>query len=97
MASVTKVTPFLSPTQAAHRKVKRSARVYLTPEEILAVLKTARAHSVRDWAMILLAYRHGLRASEVCGLKLADIDLKSGSVAIRRLTGCGKSRIYATE
>jgi site-specific recombinase XerD len=37
--------------------------------------------------MILLAYRHGLRASEVCGFKLADIDLKSGSISIRRLKG----------
>lgn len=37
--------------------------------------------------MILLAYRHGLRASEVCGLKLTDVDLKAGSVSIRRLKG----------
>ncbi len=60
---------------------------YLTPEEILAVLKAARGRAIRDWAMVLLAYRHGLRASEVCGLKLADIDLKAGSVSIRRLKG----------
>jgi len=38
-------------------------------------------------AMILLVYRHGLRASEICGLKLTDIDLKSGSISIRRLKG----------
>ena len=37
--------------------------------------------------MILLAYRHGLRASEVCGIKLADVDLKSGSISVRRLKG----------
>jgi site-specific recombinase XerD len=37
--------------------------------------------------MILLAYRHGLRASEVCGIKLADLDLKAGSISIRRLKG----------
>jgi site-specific recombinase XerD len=60
---------------------------YLTPEEILAVLKAARERAVRDWGMILVAYRHGLRASEVCGLKLADIDLKAGSISIRRLKG----------
>jgi len=60
---------------------------YLTPEELLAVLKAARARSARDWAMILLAYRHGLRASEVCELKLADIDLKAGSISIQRLKG----------
>jgi site-specific recombinase XerD len=37
--------------------------------------------------MILLAYRHGLRASEVCGIKMADLDLKAGSISIRRLKG----------
>jgi site-specific recombinase XerD len=60
---------------------------YLTAQEILAVLKVARSRSARDWAMILLAYRHGLRASETCSLRLADIDLKAGSVSVRRLKG----------
>jgi type 1 fimbriae regulatory protein FimB len=60
---------------------------FLTPEETLAVLRAARGRSTRDWAMVLLSYRHGLRASEVCGLKLSDIDLKSGSISIRRLKG----------
>jgi len=87
MAATAKVIPLASPAQAIPRKTNRSARVYLTPEEILAALKAARGHSVRDWAMILLAYRHGLRTSEVCGLKLADIDLKAGSISIRRLKG----------
>jgi len=57
-------------------------RTVLSPEETLALLKAARSHSTRDWAMILLAYRHGLRPSEVCGLNLADIDLKAGSISI---------------
>jgi type 1 fimbriae regulatory protein FimB len=60
---------------------------FLTPEEMLAVLKAARSRSSRDWAMILLAYRHGMRASEVCGLRRNDVDLKSESIIIRRLKG----------
>jgi site-specific recombinase XerD len=68
-------------------RLTRSKMVHLTPEELLAILKTARARSARDWAMILLAYRHGLRASEVCDLKIADADLKVGSLSIRRLKG----------
>ena len=68
-------------------QVVRQKMVHLTPEELLAVLKAARSHSARDWAMVLLAYRHGLRASEVCDLKLADADLKAGFVSIRRLKG----------
>jgi len=66
---------------------KRGQMTFLTPAETLAVLKAARERSTRDWAMILLAYRHGLRASEVCGLKLADVDLKTGSIFVRRLKG----------
>jgi site-specific recombinase XerD len=63
------------------------AMIALTPDELLAVLKAARSRSARDWAMILLGYRHGLRASEVCSLKLADVDPKADSISIRRLKG----------
>jgi site-specific recombinase XerD len=66
---------------------KRGRMTILTPQGTLALLKAARKRSTRDWAMILLAYRHGLRASEVCGIKLANVDLKSGSISIRRLKG----------
>jgi site-specific recombinase XerD len=68
-------------------RVKRGRMVILSPQEMLALLKAAKNRSKRDWAMILLAYRHGLRASEVCGVKLADVDLKAGSISIRRLKG----------
>jgi integrase len=68
-------------------RTKRGRMIILTPQETLALLKAARKRSTRDWAMILLAYRHGLRASEVCGIKLPDIDLKAGSISIRRLKG----------
>src|ERR1019366_3715210 len=66
---------------------KRGSMMFLTTDETLMVLKAARERATRDWTMVLLAYRHGLRASEVCGLKLADIDLKTGSISIRRLKG----------
>src|ERR1700681_2057669 len=68
-------------------RIKHGRMTSLSPQEMLALLKTARKRSTREWAMILLAYRHGLRASEVCGIKLADVDLKSGSISIRRLKG----------
>ncbi|MGA8224411.1 MAG: tyrosine-type recombinase/integrase [Candidatus Acidiferrales bacterium] len=63
----------------------------LTPEEIIKVLKIAANESTRNHAMILLAYRHGMRASEVCGLKVSDIDLKAGEIVIRRLKGSLKT------
>src|SRR5215472_9340467 len=57
------------PTRQSH------SRKALTPEEILKVLKVA-SQSKRNLAMILLAYRHGMRASEVCELRLSDLDLR---------------------
>lgn len=80
------VIPF--PVHEDRRTRRKHGRMtILTPQEMLDLLKAARKRSVRDWTMILLAYRHGLRASEVCGLKLADLDLKAGSISIRRLKG----------
>jgi len=37
--------------------------------------------------MVLVGYHHGMRASEVCDLRLADVDLKTGSISVRRLKG----------
>ena len=87
MEATKKAIPLGLSAQASTRNPRRSTLIFLSPEEVLAVLKAARGRSTRDWAMILLAYRHGLRASEACGLKLADIDMKSGSISIRRLKG----------
>ncbi len=61
--------------------------IYLEPSEVLSVLKAAKARSTRSFAMVLLAYKHGLRASEVCNLRIGDVDLKNGSVVVDRLKG----------
>ena len=47
---------------------------YLKPDELRRLIEVAAIHSKRDVAMILLSYRHGLRASEVCGLTLDAVD-----------------------
>lgn len=61
--------------------------VHLEPPEVLSVLRCARTKGVREWAMVLLAYKHGMRASEICNLRLSDIDLKNASVVVTRLKG----------
>jgi len=58
----------------------------LTQDEIFKVLR-AVSDSPRDHAMVLLAFRHGMRASEVCGLELKDLDLRNNEIVIRRLKG----------
>src|ERR1700676_4951261 len=62
----------------------------LTQEEILKVLKVA-SDDRRNLAMIVLGFKHGMRASEICGLELRDIDLKNGEITIRRLKGSLKT------
>jgi integrase len=41
-------------------------------------------HGHRDATMILVAYRHGLRASEVCGLEWHQVELDQGRLHVRR-------------
>lgn len=60
---------------------------FLEPSELVALLKTARKRSVRDWAIILLGYRHALRAIEPSELKLADVNLKDGTIRVHRAKG----------
>ena len=74
-------------TQSVIHPARQSrSRKALTPEEILKVLEIA-SESRRNLAMVLLAYRHGMRASEVCDLRLSDLDLKNSQITIRRLKG----------
>lgn len=63
---------------------------FLSPDQLEQVLEqcdrtTARGR--RDYAMLLLLARLGLRAAEVAGLTLADIDWAQGRLAIRNKGG----------
>src|SRR5262249_17580087 len=62
-------------------------REYLTPKEVDRLQDAARKHSRyghRDATAILIAYRHGLRASELCELTWTMIELDSGRIHVRR-------------
>ena len=41
----------------------------------------------RDSTMILVAFRHGLRASELCELQWSDVEFESGNLHLRRVKG----------
>lgn len=65
-------------------------RDYLHPAEIdrlLAAAKTFPRYGQRNYLLVLLAYRHALRISEVIDIRLSDIDLDSGRIYCRRLKG----------
>jgi site-specific recombinase XerD len=58
---------------------------FLTQDELKRLVAVVK--DKRDRAIILLAYRHGLRASEIGLLQRTDLDLKQGRVKIHRLKG----------
>lgn len=62
---------------------------FLTEAEIKKFLEASRKgrHSVRDYCMMLVAYRHGLRVSELIDIRLKDLDLETGRIFVRRIKG----------
>jgi len=61
-------------------------REYLTEKEIEKLIEgcegNRRPH--RDATMILIAFRHGLRASEVCDLQWTQVDFAAATLAVTR-------------
>jgi site-specific recombinase XerD len=68
----------------AGRRVERVI-AFLTQDEMRRLFGVIR--SKRDRALFLVAYRHGLRASEIGLLQRTDVDMKQGRIAIHRLKG----------
>ena len=62
-------------------------RKHLTRHEVGQILLAADRgiHFERDYCLIQMCFLHGLRVSELCGMRLSDIDLIGGSVYVRRL------------
>jgi type 1 fimbriae regulatory protein FimB/type 1 fimbriae regulatory protein FimE len=84
------------PSTAANVTVRRHGpvkgyrpREYLTEREIERLMKAAGGNrwGHRDATAILIAYRHGLRASELVALRWDDIDLTTGRLHVRRAKG----------
>jgi integrase len=62
------------------------SREYLTEAEIEKLMKVARdnRYGHRDVTMVLVAYRHGLRVSELVDLRWDQIDFGTATMAVRR-------------
>ncbi len=59
---------------------------YLSPEEVDAVVASVRSNprrGARDYAMLLLMARLGLRAPEIIAIQLDDIDWRAGELLVR--------------
>lgn len=67
---------------------ERRSREFLSPAEVEKLMEAAQGvgrHGHRDATMILIAYRHALRVSEVVTLRWDQVDLAQGVLHVRRL------------
>jgi integrase len=64
-------------------------REHLTEREVEALIAATKGNrwGQRDATMLLIAFRHGLRASEVCGLQWSDIEFETATLHLRRAKG----------
>jgi integrase len=74
-----------SPQRKANAEYRQ--REHLTEQEVEKLVEAAKDHrwGHRDSTMVLLAFRHGLRASELIDLRWEQIDLKGGLLHVRRV------------
>ncbi len=81
-----RAAPSTENTSVRTRRVARTRR-YLTSREVEKLMKAARdtgRYGHRDATMILIAYRHGLRACELCDLQWHQVELNTGRLHVRR-------------
>jgi type 1 fimbriae regulatory protein FimE len=67
--------------------VSYRSREYLSDKEVAALMAAAAGvgrHGARDAALILIAYRHGLRVSELVSLRWDQVDLHQGLLHVTR-------------
>ena len=62
-------------------------REHLTEAEVERLMKAAKRnrHGCRDATMILVAYRHGLRVSELVDLRWDQVDFRTATLHVRRV------------
>ena len=75
----------VTPTRLPNAKLR--TREYLTDVEVQRLMKAAGGNrwGHRDATIILVAYRHGLRVSELVDLRWDQIDFNHGNLAVRRV------------
>ncbi|MCY7348122.1 MAG: tyrosine-type recombinase/integrase, partial [Pyrinomonadaceae bacterium] len=63
-----------------------NTKKFLTESEMKKFLDAARQsrHGVRNFCLLLTAYRHGLRVSELVDIRFNDLDLETGRLFVRR-------------
>jgi integrase len=75
----------VTPTRRPNRDLR--TREYLTEAEVEKLLEAARSNrwGHRDAAMVLVAFRHGPRASELVDLRWDQVDFYAATLHVRRV------------
>jgi type 1 fimbriae regulatory protein FimB len=70
-----------------HRRGAEGDRTHLTGREVERLIEATRGsrNEARDRCLLLLMFRHGLRVSEACRLKLDHVDTESRVLHVTRL------------
>ena len=82
------------PVRSANAELR--TREYLTEAEVEKLMKEARQgrYGHRDATVILIAFRHGLRAVEICDLEWSQVEFgRSASLHVRRVKN-GKPSVH---
>ena len=84
------VTPTAKKRTVAPRRRRNGdvrTREYLTEEEVERLMNAAKSNrwGHRDATLILVAYRHGLRASELVDLRWEQVDFRTATLHVRRV------------
>jgi type 1 fimbriae regulatory protein FimB len=82
--AVAGVAGFLIPPTLDKTMSERKHLVSAEIDKLLAAIKGTR-NEARDRCLVLLMFRHGLRVSEACGLRLSQIDVESRILHVVRL------------
>lgn len=72
------------------RAASDGERKHLTALEVDRLLMAAKANprtGLRDRCLIFLMFRHGLRVTEACAMRIAQVDLESKILQVQRLKG----------
>jgi integrase len=83
----TKEIRTVMPTRRPNSELR--PREHLTQREVEKLITAAKGnrYGARDSCMLLICFRHGLRASELCGLQWTDIEFETATLHIRRAKG----------
>ena len=85
LVSPTNVNRTVAPRRRPNAELR--TREHLTEREVERLIGAAKKnrHAHRDSTMVLLAYRHGLRASELCDLRWDQVDFNRAVLHVRRV------------